>query len=101
LEEVIQDLDAWKDDRDEDGGSFRVPIAPDELTKADTSGGSPYEIIIPCVDADVVLENERHSLPFVSYLRLCFEWGGFPGFEGYDLGLPPEIEELKKHLLPI
>jgi hypothetical protein len=53
------------------------------------------------VDADVVLENERHSLPFVSYLRLCFEWGGFPGFEGYDLGLPPEIEELKKHLLPI
>ena len=101
LDDIIQDLDAWSEDQDEDDDAFHVPIAPDELHKADTSGGSPYEIAVPCLDADAVLENERHDLPFVSYLRLCFEWGGFPGYAGSDLGLPPEIEELKKDLLPI
>jgi hypothetical protein len=96
IDDAISDLESWDDDED-----YRIPIAPDDLTKDDTSGGSPYEIRLPCLDADAPLENERHDLPFVSYLRLCFEWGGFPGYDGCDLNLPPEIEGLKKDLLPI
>ena len=30
---------------------------------------------------DALLENERHGLSFVDYLRLALQWGGFPGFE--------------------
>ena len=101
LEDVMQDLEASDGDEDEDDDERYIIIAPDELHKAETSGGSPYEIHVPCLDADAVLENERHDLSFVSYLRLCFEWGGFPGYAGSDLGLPLEIEDLKRDLLPI
>jgi len=66
---------------DGDGGSA-ITIAPDALHKADTSGGDPYEIAIPDPRADGELLNERHGLLFVDYLRLCFRYGGFPGYDG-------------------
>ncbi len=50
------------------------------LTNADGKG-QPYQITLPSIGMDALLENERHSLLFVDYLRLAFQWGGFPGFE--------------------
>src|SRR5579872_2703883 len=85
LEEVRERLE------DEDGEGTSIAIAPDDLHKADTSGGDPYEIQLPNPGADAVLHNERHHLLFVDYLRLCFRFGGFPGYEGIDLGVPAEI----------
>jgi hypothetical protein len=36
---------------------------------------------------------------FVDYLRLCFRFGGFPGYEGIDRGIPAEIATLSEGLL--
>ena len=47
---------------------------------------------------DALLENERHGLPFVDYLRLAFQWGGFPGFESAGRMLK-EVEFLNDGLL--
>ena len=72
-------------------------IAPDDLHKADTSGGDPYAIAIPDPRADGIVLNERHRLLFVDYLRLCFRFGGFPGYEGREV-VPREIETLSRGL---
>ena len=93
LEEVRERLE------DEDREGICITIAPDDLHKADTSGGEPYEIELPSPGADAELLNERHRLPFVDYLRLCFRFGGFPGYEGIDCGVPAEIKTLCEDLL--
>jgi len=84
---------------DEDEGEAVITIAPDDLHKADTSGGEPYEIAVPDLRADGELLNERHRLLFVEYLRLCFRFGGFPGYDGMERGVPSEIETLREGLL--
>jgi hypothetical protein len=95
LEEAIEECQ----ERMEDEGEAFIAIAPDDLHKADISGGAPYEIAVPDLCADAELLNEHHRLLFVDYLRLCFRFGGFPGYEGYDRGVPPEIESLREGLL--
>ena len=87
------------DEDDEDGETpSAVTIAPDDLHKTNTSGGDAYEMAIPDLRADGELLNERHELFFVDYLRLCFEYGGFPGYEGRGT-VPPELAALKEGLL--
>ena len=86
------------DDDDEDGVPSAITIAPDDLHKADTSGGDAYEMAIPDLRADGELLNERHNLFFVDYLRLVFAYGGFPGYEGRAF-IPPAIATLKAGLL--
>lgn len=76
-----------------------IPIAPDDLHKADVSGGPPYEIAVPELAADGKLLNERHALYFVEYLRLVFRHGGFPGYSDMD-GAPQELARLSKDLAP-
>jgi hypothetical protein len=58
----------------------------------------PYEMAIHDPRADGELVNERHHLFFVDYLRLCFELGGFPGYDGARK-LPAEIAGLKAGLI--
>ena len=95
----IEDALADAEQRDEDEGDNRVVIAPDEIHKAGESGGEPYEMALPDERADGELLNERHGTFFVEYLRMAFRFAGFPGYEGYDQDVPPEIEELRKGLL--
>jgi hypothetical protein len=76
-------------------------IAPDDLHKANVSGGEPYTITIPNECADAPFEYEWHETTFVNYLRKTFEWGGFPGWER-DKKAPLEtIAKLKEGFLPI
>jgi len=82
---------------DEERGA--ITIAPDDLHKANTSGGDPYTVAVPDQRADGVLLDERHHLLFVDYLRLCFRYGGFPGYEGIDRGVPQELDQLRSGLL--
>jgi hypothetical protein len=84
---------------DDDESPEAIVIAPDDLHKANVSGGDPYEIAIPSLGADAVLENERHRLMFVDYLRLCFRYGGFPGYDGQEEA-PAEIVELSAGVQP-
>ena len=67
--------------------------------KAGTSGGDPYTMAVPDSRADGELLNERHGLLFVPYLRLCFRFGGFPGYEG-QIDQPTQIDDLAAGLLP-
>jgi hypothetical protein len=64
------------------------------LHKSNTSGGDPYQIAVPDLSADATLLNERHELRFVEYLRLVFRFGGFPGYDGVDSAVPPELTHL-------
>jgi hypothetical protein len=86
------------DDDDDDEGLTAIPIAPDDLHKADTSGGDAYEMAVPDPRADGELLNERHHLFFVDYLRLCFRFGGCPGYDG-QTEVPREIEALRNGLI--
>jgi hypothetical protein len=86
------------DDDGEEGVPSAITIAPDDLHKADTSGGDAYEMAIPDLRADGELLNERHNLFFVDYLRLVFAYGGFPGYEGRAF-IPAAIASLKAGLL--
>ena len=73
-------------------------LTPDDLHEAGTSGGDPYAMTIPDLRADGELLNERHPLFFVEYLRFCFRFGGFPGYEGWA-EVPEAIEQLREGLL--
>ena len=97
LDEGIVELDEEADDED-DPTPTAVTIAPDDLHKANTSGGDAYEISIPDLRADGELLNERHSLLFVDYLRLSFRFGGFPGYDG-AADVPADISVVKSGLL--
>jgi hypothetical protein len=94
IEEVLEEIDQGLEE-----GDGLVTIAPDDLHKADTSGGDPYQVAVPDLGADGKLLNERHRLFFVDYLRLCFRFGGFPGYEGIDRGIPTEIATLSEGLV--
>ena len=87
-----------EDEDEEEGRPSAITIAPDDLHKANTSGGDAYEMAIPDLRADGELLNERHQLFFVDYLRLCFRFGGFPGYDG-AAEVPQEISALKAGLL--
>jgi hypothetical protein len=78
-------FDEWIDQKEEAGLDFkvrlRIDLAPDDLHKANISGGSPYGIVVPFLGADPLFSEERHGLPFLDYLRLAFRWAGFPGLD--------------------
>jgi hypothetical protein len=80
-------LGEWEEQKqqpDSDGiRLFNLDLAPDYLHKANISGGAPYGICLPCIQADPLFADERHNLTFTDYLRLCFRWAGFPGFEDH------------------
>jgi hypothetical protein len=88
----------YDEEDEEDGKPSVITIAPDDLHKANTSGGDPYEMAVPDLRADGELLNERHGLLFVEYLRLCFRFGGFPGYEG-KAAVPAEIDVLRNGLV--
>jgi hypothetical protein len=100
LDEGIVEYDEGDDEDEEEGRPAAVTIAPDDLHKANTSGGDPYEMAIPDLRADGELLNERHQLFFVDYLRLCFRFGGFPGYDG-AAKVPAEIATLSAGLIEL
>ena len=53
---------------------------------------------VPDLRADGELLNERHGLFFVDYLRLCFRFGGFPGYEG-KTDVPADLATLSAGLI--
>jgi hypothetical protein len=87
-----------EDEDDEEGSPSAITIAPDDLHKANTSGGDAYEMAIPDLRADGELLNERHQLFFVDYLRVCFKFGGFPGYDR-AAEVPAEIAVLNPGLV--
>ena len=91
VDDVLASLETFEDEG-------LLIVAPDDLHKANISGGDPYAVSAPDPAADARLLNERHDLFFVEYLRLCFRFGGFPGYDG-QTNIPAEIESLRSGLL--
>src|SRR5262249_45471431 len=86
---AIYDLDDWETsvlEREIDGSRpFEAALAPDDLHKDNISGGPPYGAVLPSAPADFILQNERHKLLFVPYLRLAIlSWGGLPGLDRHE-----------------
>lgn len=81
---------------------FVLYFAPDVYHKVGYSGGSGYGINLPASTVDGSVDLGESYLTFIDYVRLCFNWGGFPGFEdlpeGSDVGI---IHRLTMDLLPI
>lgn len=110
---VLSEYEDWEEaDRDSewDRGPFVVDLAPDYLHKADVSGGSPYGMAVPNEGVDGPFLEEGHKTTFVNYLRICFRWGGFPGWDAKirrrswaspPSPPPPLLAELAEALLPI
>jgi hypothetical protein len=82
------------DDREDDEG-FIFPFAPDELQKANISGGT-HDLELPDA-ADPVLVGVvgRPGITLVQYLRTSIRWGGFPGWEFAADQAPPGLQALR------
>jgi hypothetical protein len=79
-----------------------MPISPPRTVKAGTSAeGAHYFVTLPSITLDATIENEPHGLKFVDYLRLAFEWGGFPGYADLPGRVPALIYQLKEMMLPV
>ena len=81
---AITELDEFLSDREERLRCelpYVVPIAPDDAHKDNVSGGMWYNLRVPAVADDPLLNDERHRTTFVSYLELAVRWGGFPGLD--------------------
>ncbi len=59
-----------------------------------------YRIVLPNPAADAPVRDELHQTTFINYLRTCFRWGGFPGFE-YAEERPTELAHLVRGLKAI
>lgn len=87
-------------------GSWRYEMLPDHwslygLLNRDLAYASPCIIDLPHLSADAVLVLDgKETTTFVGYLRRCFRWGGFPGWEK---GRYPEqdVNFLTEGLLPM
>ena len=107
---IRSEYESWQDDRgtEWDRGAFVVDLAPDYLHKANVSGGAPYAMAVPNEGVDGLFLWERHQTTFVNYVRICFSWGGFPGWDAPLDGWakPPDVPpallaELAQSLLPV
>jgi hypothetical protein len=96
LREVMQMIESA-----DDGGEIELWLAPDDLHKANVSGGSPYTIVIPNRCADAPFKYEWHDTTFVNYLRITFQWGGFPGWERDPVAPRAALAKLSEGLLPL
>jgi hypothetical protein len=88
------------------GDQFRLDFAPDDLHKADISGGPPYAVHAPNPAADGIVLWEIHQTTFVNYLRTVIGHAGMGGLSpvkrhGHPvLPVPPEVLELAAGLEP-
>jgi hypothetical protein len=69
---------------DQAGSGSRVQyflgFAPDALHKANVSGGDGPHVAFGDASMDAPLQGDDwEGVPFISYLRTAFAWGGFPG----------------------
>ena len=101
LEEVLDKIHPWLYPAGEAReGPYELYIAPDETLKDGAGGSGPYVIPLPNPAADALL-LAWEELPFVTYLRMCFRWGGFPGWAAYDVRPEADLAELTAGLLPV
>jgi hypothetical protein len=102
IDPLIEAAEAWfGKDLEFNSDEIELPLAPDDVSKAFESGGDPYAMKLPDAAADGLFLNERHETTFAEYLRIAFQWGGFPGWERATSRPQKELDYLRENLLPI
>jgi hypothetical protein len=83
---IAGEIDAWTANfgTEWERQSFTIDFSPDDLHKANVSGGAPYSMALPNAGADGLVLWERHQTTFVNLIRLTFAAGGFLGWSGRD-----------------
>jgi hypothetical protein len=79
---AIQELDEFLADKEERlrrNFPYLIPIAPDNYHKENVSGGMWYNVSVPAVADDPLLNDEWNHTTLVGYLELAVQWAGFPG----------------------
>jgi hypothetical protein len=97
-------FDEWEDTISEDRPTVSWEVggdAEDKTWLGDEERNGCYTVQLPNSAADAVLEGEAHKITFVEYLRLSFRWGGFPGWEKYEVRPEKELAFLREGLLPL
>jgi hypothetical protein len=76
-------LDTFHDQVDQGahrpGQAFAIDFSPDDLHKAEISGGPPYAIEAPNLAVDGIVLWEIHQTTFVNYLRTVIQHAGLGG----------------------
>lgn len=102
LDPFMDAIQAWfGEDLEFEDAVIELPLAPDDISKAFQSGGDPYAVKLPDSIADGLFLNESHNTTFVEYLRIVFQWGGFPGWARAQERPTKELDYLRQDLLPI
>ena len=101
--------DDWKENMqdylsDNENENVVLELAADDLHKDNVSGGPPYSLEItkkPSIDSNFL--NEPNETTFINYLRICFEYCGFPGITRPDTKNDYQafFEKVKPHLRQI
>lgn len=102
IEALVDEEPDDSDDDHEGEPRYSLCIAPDALHKANTSGGDGPHIAFGDASIDAPMTGDDwNGVPFVSYLRIAFVWGGFPGLR--DEPNPPRelLARLCEGLLPL
>lgn len=84
------------EEMDGDRPGFTFGFAPDELHKANFSGGT-HDVELPSTVADPVLHGVggRPGITLVEYLRLSIAWGGLPGWSRTEAEPPAALRPLR------
>ena len=100
-EDFDEEYDYYDEPRDESTVPFFHTLSPDSSHKANMSGGPSYGMLLPNLSIDGKVEGNYQfpHIHFVDYLRRCFMWGGFPGFEFYQDETAELVQNLKEGLL--
>jgi len=109
IDMALEEYSIWREECRKYGseamGPYQAPLAPDYYHKTDIASAPHravvvYRIVLPNPAADAPVRDEPHQTTFVNYLRTCFRWGGFPGFEDAE-ERPAEIAHLVRGLKAI
>jgi hypothetical protein len=88
------------------GEPFLVDFSPDDLHKADISGGPPHAIAAANASVDGLVLWEIHQTTFMNYLRIVIGHAGMGGLSrvkrhGHEpLPVPDDVAELVGTLEP-
>ena len=97
-------FEEWEDSISENRPTVSWEVgrnAEDKTYVVDDVPNGCYSVQLPNFAADAVLEGEAHKITLVEYLRLSFQWGGFPGWEKYEDRPEKELAFLREGLLPL
>ncbi|CAM4023298.1 Knr4/Smi1-like domain-containing protein [Flavobacterium branchiophilum] len=93
LDSVVEEItyEYWEEEiqqyvDDEEFGCAFLNLSADDLHKDNVSGGQAYAIKItsePTIDSKFM--NEPNDTTFINYLRICFEYCGFPSITRPDM----------------